>query len=514
MAKQQSIHGFRKTAIAVLVAAASAVPFGAGAQVNSKWVTVVLPAEPPHLDGCRSSAAVEGRIIKLNVIETLTQRNPKDGSINPRLATSWEQIDPSTWRVKLRTGVTFHDGSPFNATTAKKSMDRTMTGKGIVCTDRVQSFGGLQMDVKIVDDYTLELKTSRPEPILPLRLSRFGIVGPDAPEDKHVIHPTGTGPYVFEKHDPTEISLKRNEKYWGAKPIIEGAKFIWRNESAVRASMVKIGEADIALAIGPQDATDPVLDHSFFNGETTSLRLDTILPPLNDKRVRLALSYALDRASMIGTVMPKTAIQATQLILPSIPGHNHDLDKRMIPYDPAKAKQLLAEAKASGVPVDTEIRLVSFPGQYPNSTELMEAFTTMYRAVGLNMKIVNVESAGYNSYNNKPFPENRPPVILQNSHDNVAGDPVFTVFYKFGCEGVTSAYCDAYLDKETLRVSDLSGEARIKGWQEIFRYLYEDAAPSVILYHMVGFARVGPRTTFVPDITSNAEVRLEEIKFK
>jgi peptide/nickel transport system substrate-binding protein len=518
-----SLHHRRwRLGAAVTALAGLLVPLGAQAQTNDRWLTIALPAEPPDLEGCQSARQQQGRVLKQNLVETLVERDAKDFSMKPRLATSWERTDDRTWRFHLRQGVTFHDGTPFNAAAAKKSFDRTLS-KAILCSDRSKGFTSLlatggPVEVTAVDDYTLQIRTPVPDPILPTRVSSTAIVGTNTPPDKLVPSgqgPIGTGPYRFDSWQAgQQILLKRNDTYWGKPPAAEGVRYIWRNESSVRAAMVKIGEADIALAIAQQDATDPELDFSALNSETLSLRLDTSLPPLNDKRVRLAMNYALDRVSPVGTILPKTTEQATQVVMPAIPGHNHELDKKIIPYDPAKARQLLAQAKADGVPVDTEILMVSYPAGLANAAELMEAFYAMFKAVGLNIKLITVEPNQYLSWNQKPFPDPRPPFMLQTSHDNLMGDPVFSVTTKYGCDGGSSGYCDPAFDKEVQRVSTLAGAERIAGWQEVFRTLYEDIVPDITMYHLVGFTRVGKRIRYIPDVSTGNEVRVEDVRFR
>ena len=486
----------------------------AQAPTTNKWLTVVLPAEPPDLDGCYSSSSLQGRVIKENVVETLLNKDQKTGAITPRLATSWEQPDANTWRVKLRQDVSFHDGSRFNAAAVKRSIDRSAI-KALVCTVRQRYFGDIESEVSVIDDYTLQIKTSRPEPTMPIRLAGITIDGPNEPLDKRSLAPVGTGPYVFDSWVPgQQVLLKRNDKYWGEKPQAEGARYLWRSESSVRAAMVKIGEADIALSIAQQDATDPKLDYSYLDSNTTFLRIDPAIPPLNDKRVRLALNYAVDRASAIGSILPKETIQATQVVFPPIAGHNHEIDKRPYAYDPAKARQLLAEAKAAGVPVDTEIRFVGAPFHFANSAELIEGFLIQFKAAGFNMKLTNVEPGQYALWSRKPFAADRPPSILQVSHDNNVGDPVFSVIFRYGCEAASATLCDPTFEKEVIRVGGLGGEERIKGWQEIFRTLYEDIVPDIMMYHMVGFTRVSQRIVYVPDAAANAEVHIQDITFR
>ena len=147
--------------------------------------------------------------------------------------------------------------------------------------------------------------------------------------------------------------LTRFDGYWGEKPQVEKATYIWRGESAVRAAMVATGEADIAPSIAPQDATDPATDFSYFDRRPPTSGSTSAIPPLNDVRVRKALNLAIDREAMVGTILSKDVVPATQFVVPSINGYNPNL--KPWPYDPEQAKDLLAEAKADGVPVDKEI---------------------------------------------------------------------------------------------------------------------------------------------------------------
>ena len=497
---------------AVICYAITVFPITAEAQVTDKWIRVVQQSEPIDLDGCNSIDNVSGRILQQNIVETLVQKNPKNNSLMPRLATSWKQVDPLTWEFNLRQGVTFHDGAPFNAKTAKLSLDRMMI-KSLSCRDNLvkssQSFS-----VLVAGPYLLRIVTSKPDPILPMRMATTTIVSPNTSIDKLSLGAIGTGPYVFDSwRMGHQILLKRNDKYWGAKPEVEGVIFMWRSESSVRAAMVEIGEADITTSIAPQDATNPKTDISYINSETTFLRIDTTQPPLNDKRVRLALNYALDREAIRANIFSKDYKHATQIVIPSIPGHNDAIDKQIRLYDPEKAKKLLAEARADGVLVDTEITLLGNQTQYPNAADVIESAYANYKAVGLNVKLQQLDLGRYRAYNSKPFPEGRGPTIMQKSHDNNLGDPVFSVFNRYACAGNGSTVCDPALDKEIERVTELAGVPRTRGWQGIFRTLYEDIVPDVMLYHMVGYARVSPRIIFIPDTTTNNELRVQEITF-
>lgn len=507
---------------ALTLAAAFAVSTATQAQDASKTVTVVMSEEPEGLDGCNSNRSTVGRVAKQNIVETLTEIDPKDGSITPRLATSWSKINDTTWRFELRKGVTFHDGAPFNAANAALAIARTMntggtggargTG-GLDCETRTKSFGDLQIVGKAVAEHTLELSANKPVPILPTRMGVVSLSSPNTPTDKLVLHPIGTGPYVFDHwKSGQEIVLKRFPGYWGKQPQVETARYIWRTESTVRAAMVEVGEADIAPNIAVQDATKPGMDFSYPNSETTRLRLDTMRPPLNDKRVRMALRYAFDRDALRGSILSKDIINATQIVVPSINGHNPAL--KVSEYNPAKAKALIAQARAAGVPVDTELEIVGRINIYPNGTEAMEVMMSMFQAVGFKVKLRMLEVGEWLDILTKPYAENRGPVLLQAQHDNNNGDAVFSVFNKFACDGAQSTVCDKALDARIAKASTLSGDARRKEWQEVMRIINEDIASDVWMYHMVGYSRVGKRINFIPSISTNSELHLQTITFK
>ncbi|MFT5394342.1 MAG: peptide/nickel transport system substrate-binding protein, partial [Gammaproteobacteria bacterium] len=100
--------------------------FGSSASAANTDITVVLSEEPEVLEPCESTRSTVGRVVKQNITETFTEIDPKNGTITPRLATSWKQLDPLTWQFQLRRGVKFHDGATFNAAAAVHAIERTM----------------------------------------------------------------------------------------------------------------------------------------------------------------------------------------------------------------------------------------------------------------------------------------------------------------------------------------------------------------------------------------------------
>jgi peptide/nickel transport system substrate-binding protein len=492
------------------------LPFSAGplyAAPEPGTVTIVLQYEPVGLDPSNTARNMEGQVLMRNIVETLTEMNPADSSIMPRLATSWKQIDKNTWQFFLRKGVKFHDGEDFDAKAVIFNIKR-IYDKRIESTTRGKFFSDITMECKALDSHTLEVRTDKFEPLLPTLMGVLAICSPNTPSDKLTRNPIGTGPYRFVRWDPgLQIVAERFDGYWGKQPQVKKAVYVWRTESAVRAAMVLVGEADLAPSISEQDAIRADMDFSYLNSETTNFRIGGVWePPLNDRRFRMALNYAVDRNAIRGSIFSKDVIPATQLVVPNIFGYNPDL--KAWPYDPQKARQLLDEARRDGVPVDKEIVLVGRIGFYPGILELLEAVMTMYKAVGLNVKIRMLEASAFRPYQIKPYPTNAGLYLLNHMHDNSKGDAAFTVFWNYHCKGLQSATCDKALDDLIDKAQGATGEERKKLWQATFKRIHEEIIPGVTLFHMVGYCRVGKRITFKPSLASGTEIQLEHITFK
>ncbi len=484
---------------------------GAWAQSENTEITIVLPEGPANLEPCSSVLSHVGRIIKQNVVEMLTEISPEDGSVSPRLAESWEQIDADTWRYHLRDGVTFHDGTPFNADAVVFSITRIMS-PDITCVDRGKMLGGVSLSAEKVDDLTVDISGDSAMPISPTMMGAVAMVSPNTPANEATREPIGTGPYKFVSWVPEAVVLDRNDEYWGDEPEISRVTYVFRSDSAVRAAMVATGEADLAPEISPQDATNPDTDFSYFNSETSRFRIGATQPPLDDIRVRRAINLAVDREALHGTVFSKDAVIATQLVVPAINGYNPDIP--VWKYDPEEAKRLLAEAAADGVAVDTPIRIIGRTGIYPNAAEAAEALMSMWQEVGFNMTLNMLEVAEWMKYSDKPYPEDRGPTLLQDQVDNATGDALSTAYPKYHTDGQTSEFSDPTLDAVLEKAVAATGDERREAWQEAFRMVQEDFVLEVPLFHMVGYTRVGPRIDWRPSLATNSEIQVARIKLR
>ncbi|RDE07681.1 ABC transporter substrate-binding protein [Pelagibacterium lacus] len=495
----------RMTGASILALAAMWPALGAA---QDTALTIALPAEPANIDGCNTTVTGIGVIVKENIVETLTTISPEDGSIQPRLATEWEDIGDGKYRVSLREGVTFHDGTPFDAEAVAFSIER-LQSQEISCLDRTK-IAGIEITTDIIDEHTIEIGAAPAQVLMPTLFSFIGVVSPNTPTDALSRSPVGTGPFAFEAWNADGVHVARYDGYWGEAPQVSEATYVFRGESALRAAMVEIGEADIAHDIAPQDAVNPDIDIPFLNGETTRMRI-VMLPPLDDIRVREALNLAFDREALLGTILSDRAQIATQFILPNINGHNPDLEPW--PYDPARAQQLLDEARADGVPVDREIRLVGRIGFFPNQEEVLQAIQQMWAAVGFSVRLEMMESADWLRLVNRPYPADREAMLIQEQHDNNNGDAAFTMRFRYHTDGQQSEMNNAEVDRLIDTAEQSVGEERTLAFQEANRIIADEVIPAVPMYHMVSYMRVGSSISYEPNVLSLIQLELADITF-
>ena len=480
-----------------------------GVAATAQELTVVLPEQPANLEPCRSIRADIGRVINMNITETLTDINVDNGEVDPHLATAWEQVDDMTWRFTLREGVTFQDGAPLDADAVVNSVNRLMN-PNLTCDSR-SKFGDVTLTPTAIDAQTVEIVTDIAMPIMPTLMGTVQIVSPNMPFDAEVNEPVGTGPYILAEADNEHILLTRNPDYWGEMPAVTEATFVWRSESAIRAAMVQTGDADLTPAIAVQDATNPETDFAYLNSETTRMRLDMQMPPLNDVRVREALNIGIDWDGMGEALFGDEVLRANQMVPPGNCGFNDAITPWQ--FDPERARQLIEEARADGVPVDTEMTIIARNGFFPNAQESVEAMQAMWADLGLNITVQQLEAADWVRYLDKPFPEGRNPTIFQQQHDNNTGDAGFTVPVMYTTEGQYSTVENTDLDALVLDAMTSSGEERCQLFADAFAMVHDEIIADVPMYHMIGYVRVGDRIAYEPDLKTNSEVRLSEIAF-
>lgn len=283
------------------------------------------------------------------MVENLFRLSADDLSPEPWLATGAVQIDPLTWEIGLRSGVTFHNGAVMDAEAVKASLERAMR----LSTGAAERLAIASVEVK--DTRTIIVKTMDPRPTLPglLTTPQTAIVDAAAAdaagEGNFASAGAMTGPYI-----PTEYALKvrlssvANDDYWGGTPALAGIENIAIPDTNSRELALQAGDIDFAINISPEgvERLDAVPGlHSLTAGAGTSVVMWWVnfeRGTLSDPLVRQAVSHAIDRESIAGLVAPAGTGSFADLLLPealaSCPGVAGP------DYDPRRAGELLAQA--------------------------------------------------------------------------------------------------------------------------------------------------------------------------
>jgi peptide/nickel transport system substrate-binding protein len=318
----------------------------------------------------------------------------------PSLAESWTvSDDQKVYEFKLREGLTFHNGDPFTAEDVKFSFLRY---KGKILHERVR-------EVEIVDAYRVRFHLAQPWPDF---LAYYGTLATAASwivpkryleqvgDDGFRLHPIGLGPYKFVSHTPgVELIMEANEAYWRKVPHVQRLVFKSIPDDTTRLAMLKKGEVDVAYDLDVPAAEEIKRNPKFklaFSGGIGTFYLDFIeqwnpKSPWHDKRVRLAANYALDRQAL----SEAETLGASQPIGNIVPrSFDFALPLEPYPYDPAKAKRLLAEA---GYPNGFDAgELTPAPPYFA----LGEAVANYLGAVGIKVKLRTMERAAFQAARN------------------------------------------------------------------------------------------------------------------
>jgi peptide/nickel transport system substrate-binding protein len=379
----------RHLATLALVAALTAVACQALAAKDSLVLGMVL--EPPHLDPTAGAAAAIDEVVYANVFEGLT-RIDRNGVVKPALAQSWTVSDDGlTYTFTLRAGVTFHDGSGFDSADVKFSLEQAMA------EDSTNAQKGLFEPIAKVetpDDRTVVVTLKQPTGnfLFNLGWGDAVIVAPESAADNKS-KPVGTGPFVFKRWVKGDrLELARNGAYWGTPAKLSKATIKIIPDPAAATAAVMAGDVDAFANFPAPEAMAQFEADSRFNVVIGSTEGETILAmnntrkPLDDIRVRRAIAHAVDRKAVIDGAMFGYGTPIGSHFAPHHPAYV-DLTGRY-PYDPGKAKVLLAEA---GYGSDLKVTLKLPPPSYARRSG--EIIAAQLAKVGIEAEIIPVEWA-------------------------------------------------------------------------------------------------------------------------
>jgi peptide/nickel transport system substrate-binding protein len=354
----------RRWLLGALVTASVAAP--------AATLRIASAFDPQTMDPHALALLYHSRVVH-QVYDSLVTRD-EQFKLEPALAESWQMVNPTTWRFKLRRGVKFHDGSPFTAEDAIFSIERTQGPT----SQRSFALRGLSA-VKKVDEQTIDFVLAAPDAVWPEKLQYVAMMskawcaqhGAEKAQDFNgkqemftVRNAMGTGPFKLERYEPdVRVVLKRHDGWWGwadkRAGNLDTATFTSIRSDGTRLAALSSGEVDLVLDPPFQDVErlksdarlavasigDIGTQYFTFDQARDELLYGDVKDknPFKDIRVRRAVAHALNIDLIVQKVLRGQGTPTGSLVSPRVDGYDPSLDKRL-PYDPAKSKALLAEA--------------------------------------------------------------------------------------------------------------------------------------------------------------------------
>ena len=490
--------------VIVLLALVLALPAPAPAQAPTQ-IVISQPAEATTMDPGRSTQVLTVNYF-INLYDTLTRW---DGSLKlqPGLATSWKQVNDTTWDFTLRQGVMFHDGAPLTAEDVKATLDRNIApGKTVVNA----GFTTIEA-VQIVNPTTVRLITRKPDPLILVRVAQMGAqilparLTTDDGVKELARRPVGTGAYKFVEWVKDErLVMEANKDWWGWQgkpPAI--TRVVWKPipDDFPRLVALDKGEVDIITNV-PPDRSQAIAE-----GKNTRLltvpstrivnfSMNSTQPPLNDKRVRQALQYAVDVNAIIKNIYAGQGKLLSGGVADIDFGHNPAI--KPYPYDPPKAKKLLAEA---GHPNGVDVTLYAGTGTMVNDKALLEVIADMWSKVGIRGKVEMMEmGARQRMLNDRAVPPNA--MLLGNPQSTLldADGSLWRIWHPNGFSGKYWAG-----SQPGHRFHDLMEQARYAMDPKVRKELYAEAIkirdeekPSLDLFQELVVYGTSKRVVFKP----------------
>ena len=417
-----------------------------------------------------------------------------DGTYSPALAESWEvSEDGLSYTFKLRQGVAFHNGEPFNADSVVYSW-QTYSQPEVTYANE----WSFVQNVEKIDDYTVKISTEKPNALLLSRVAGWSMIPPKAHAEmgleKFAQSPIGTGPFMFKEWIKGDhLTVVANPNYWRAGyPKVAEVVLRFMPESATRVAAVQAGEIDIAPRLSAEEADTISSDEALgvvnypvdrvyyvaFNNMTTGL--DT---PIMDVKVRQAIAHAIDVQTIIDAIFSGAASRTVGLMTA---GNLGFVEMEPVAYDVEQAKALLAEA---GYADGFDIGMACPEAAYPNINEVCQAIQGYLTDVGIN---TDLELQEANAYWEREANKELPPIFVD-SWSNTTNESYSRLEGAVGKDQSYANWSDEKIHEllaQILTTADVDARAALYG--ELQTYMSE-TQPFVFLYAPQAFEGVNKR---------------------
>jgi len=379
--------------IALCVALAGCAPPNTEALKRGD-ITLALSGGLDRLDPSLTANGTDLQVVA-QVYDTLLKMGP-DGHLKPNLATSYEAVDPNTWRFHLRRDVRFQDGTPLTAGDVKFSILRILDSS-LASPHAAQLSGVKQVDV--VDDHTVDIVSTSPDPQLPRRMQAYGGGGRVFIVSKKYVEantlevvssaPMGTGPYRLVKWiRGQKVILEANPNYWGPTPNVTHANIVFIPENSTRVNALLRKDVDLIERVPPSDV-ERIRDRDDLhvmwtpNGLVQTIALDCGRPPFNDIEVRKAFTESIDLAGMVEGLLGEYGRVLPGPLPPQVLQYDPTLAPR--PYDPDGARAIVRRKQLQPLTTFTSY------GRYVSDREIYQVVNAQAGAVGFQISPRSME---------------------------------------------------------------------------------------------------------------------------
>jgi len=379
-----------KTKMKLVSAAVLLAALPLGAEAQERDLVIGMPIEPPNLDPTTAAPVAIREVTWLNLYEGLVQID-RNGEVQPLLAESWEvSEDGLTYSFQLREGVTFHDGTSFEASDVKFSFDRARSPES---TNAQKQIFAPIAEIETPDDRTVIIRLSEPSGnfLYYLGWGDAVIVAPESAETNQT-QPVGTGPFRFADWVRGDrVELTAYEDYWDAENIhLDKVTFRFINDAQAQVAALRAGDVHAFPNLGaPELFAELSGDERFAavagntEGEIVA-GLNNKRPPLDDVRVRQALMHGIDRSILIEGAYSGYGQPIGSHFSPNHPAYVDTTE--VLPYDPERARELLAEAgHGSGLTLTIKTPQMAYASR---SAELIAA---LLADIGVQLQIQPTE---------------------------------------------------------------------------------------------------------------------------
>jgi peptide/nickel transport system substrate-binding protein len=412
-----------------------------------------------------------------SIMEPLIDADYEKRGYRGVLAESW-RMTGTNLQFNLRKGIRFHDGTPFSSKDVVASFKRILTDKHSLQRPNLQNIG----EMVTPNEHTVILTLKKADANALEDINSRVIMKQSTAEKMGEAdnRPIGTGPFKFTSWERSgQFVLRRNESYWGRAPKIDEVIYKAIQEDAARIAALESGQADIISNIPPHEVARLKANPRLRIQQVQGLRpiflvLSPAYKPLDNVKVRRAITHAIDRERIIKHILEGNAYPLSGLLGPQVFGF--DPGAKAFPFDPERAKQLLNEA---GFPNGFEIDYYSPTGRYPKDREVAQVIVEQLSKVGIKANLKTPEWSIFNTdYKNGKYP-----IYLTGRGSLTDADTLFQQYFRTGMTRRTLGYSNPKLD-EILEMQQVTFDVkkREKLLWEAHRIILEDA-PAVPLWN-------------------------------